>query len=209
MGFIPLEGMKEYEKPVKAYYHPEVEDEKAYVVPDKYYFKTYDSTDTYATYSINSIEKLALDYVEKHGVILNTEPFETEYAYQEDYNKLVADHASSVKFRDMERDKVAELMGDDYPGYFAALRGAFGDEHKYFEKMTHAEGLYGDRLTEDLVREYSNWKTAKLAMYSANVFFFPAMNGEQHGNDRQSKKVLESALSVINKRIAEYEDEAC
>jgi hypothetical protein len=40
-------------------------------------------------------------------------------------------------------------------------------------------------------------------MYSTNNFFFPAMNGEQHGNEDASKVLYEACLKITNDKIDE------
>jgi hypothetical protein len=42
-------------------------------------------------------------------------------------------------------------------------------------------------------------------MYSTNNYFFPAMNGEQHGNQNASKALYEACLKITNDKLEERE----
>jgi hypothetical protein len=94
----------------------------------------------------------------------------------------------------------------------------FGNDNRdflgLFEKWEFFKDLYRKPIANgELKREFSDYRAFYWAMYSCNRFFFPAMNGEQSGNNKASKALYEASLSVINERIAdeeydgEYEDE--
>jgi hypothetical protein len=211
MGFLPEEEEREeYGRVMKTFYHPEVEDKGAYVSPGNYCFQTYDTQEPRGDYGVDTVEDLALSYVQKHGVLLDTKPFETECTYEQDYEKLVQAQKNYLNIKDKSREEIQKLLGDDYSGYFDAMRGPFNShdsERKYFGKMNYAGDLYGPNLTKGLMPLYSDWKSAQGAFYSCNVFFFPAMNGEQHGNHTEHKVILEKALEIVNKNISGRDEE--
>jgi hypothetical protein len=68
--------------------------------------------------------------------------------------------------------------------------------------------LYRDAIKEGTIKKnFVEYWSFFVKMYSCNRFFFPAMNGEQFGNPEASKILLEASLKVINKKIEEREEE--
>ena len=44
-------------------------------------------------------------------------------------------------------------------------------------------------------------------MYSMNCFYFPAMSGEQYGNDEASLAFAETVVKVIKNNIKKYKED--
>lgn len=72
----------------------------------------------------------------------------------------------------------------------------------FFKELYRAVIVMGD-----LKKEFSQYKAFYRSMYSCNRFFFPAMNGEQCGNDDASKALFEVSLSIVNRRKSERDEE--
>lgn len=56
-------------------------------------------------------------------------------------------------------------------------------------------------------KEMVDFKMFMHGMHACNVFFFPAMNGYQHGNDYSSKLIHAKALEIANDNIKKSEKE--
>lgn len=83
------------------------------------------------------------------------------------------------------------------------------DRHEYgrfFEGWKYFENLYIPLIQEGkLKKAFTDYKAFYFSMYSCNRFFFPGMNGEQHGNLEASKVLLETSLALVNEALAERE----
>lgn len=84
----------------------------------------------------------------------------------------------------------------------------------HFEYGRHLEGwewfehLYADLVKEGhLKEEFVQFNGFESSMDSCNRFFFPGMNGEQHGNLKASKMLVEKSLEIIQKQEREYDEE--
>jgi len=78
--------------------------------------------------------------------------------------------------------------------------GRIFKDWKLFDKMYSEEVKKGK--FKDAFREYIAFENTA---YSCNRFFFPGMNGEQHGNLKASKMLLEKSLEIVNEKLSEYE----
>ncbi len=56
-------------------------------------------------------------------------------------------------------------------------------------------------------KEMVDFRMFMHGMHACNVFFFPAMNGYQHGNDYASRLIHTKALEIANDNIKESEEE--
>lgn len=213
LGFVK-EIRQKWGKDANAYAHPQVEDKDAYIIPGDpgWYITVHDTENPSGRYDITSVEDIALHYAEKHGVILDAQRFEKQYTYEHLFKKLIKEQKDYLKLNKEGREKLHKILEEkDYDLFNRMSRGPLArssyEQNKYFGKMPYVEGIYSEFLNMKLLPDYSDWRTAQNAMYSANVFFFPAMNGEQHGNDEQSKVVLEAALEVVNRSLEEREED--
>jgi hypothetical protein len=78
----------------------------------------------------------------------------------------------------------------------------------YFEKWDRFQDLYRDAVKQGkLKKELCEFVWLDANMHSCNRFYFPAMNGEQHGNLEASKGLLAISQKVIGKRIAVFAEE--
>ena len=80
---------------------------------------------------------------------------------------------------------------------------------RYVKHWEYFPELYEESLCKksDAIRNgVINLLRFRNAMFSCNRFFFPAMNGEQHGNPRASRTLLEASLRIIHDEIRENED---
>jgi len=77
----------------------------------------------------------------------------------------------------------------------------------HFEGWPFFRDLYQDDLMDDMFKdEVINWIYFQAAIYCCNRFFFPGMNGEQHGNAWASKILAEKTIQIMEAEIYEYED---
>lgn len=83
------------------------------------------------------------------------------------------------------------------------------DTHAFsFLKTRESQSLYNKAIEDGSIRQESiEWSEASDLMYSMNCHFFPAMNGEQSGNNELTKRLLEKSLEIVNKNIKKYEEE--
>ncbi|MDB4330140.1 hypothetical protein N9948_00210 [bacterium] len=227
LGFVLDSNKKGYWKEDIYYYHPEVEDQSSFVAGARYasaHSFDKDSRDSnYGDY-IRSTYQLADEYIEKHGVIFDLRDLEKESIHSENFNKLqtlVKEYRSNKKISSKERERLTKLLKKDLGGaeldrLYNTLytnnpleRGiSTSDLARPFEDWPYFSKIYTDSFEKgDIKKDYCDWLSASSSMYSCNVFFFPAMNGEQHGNDFESKRLYEKSLEIINKRIQKYREE--
>lgn len=78
----------------------------------------------------------------------------------------------------------------------------------FFKEWNYFLPLYRKAiLNNQLKEECKMYRGFYWLMYSNNKFFFPAMNGEQFGNDKASKTLLQLSLKIVNDRIEKQGDE--
>lgn len=78
------------------------------------------------------------------------------------------------------------------------------DFARFYERWDFFEEFYPDLIRKGKLKEaFKMYKGFYRNMYSCNRTFFPAMNGEQYGNDMASKLLLEKSLEIVNKKIKE------
>jgi len=216
LGFVLDSTKKSDRDGDKFYHHPEVEDAKAYIKIPEYgspslYDK--DSSDKYYGHWLKSSYELAEDYIAKHGVVLDLTPYEKQYGSAPSFKKIqnsIKAYEDFSKLRDETKDskeliKIMTSMPFGHPLSGSNLRdsGLWA-----FEEWDYLKEIYNDAFKEGtILKEFCEWIEAKGFMYSANVFFFPAMNGEQHGNDAISKELYQAALAVIEARERLYREE--
>jgi hypothetical protein len=87
----------------------------------------------------------------------------------------------------------------------------FGNDHLmgFFKDWKFFDDLYLESIRKGKLKEdFRWWVLFYLSMHSNNRFFFPAMNGEQDGNDEESKVLLEASLKVVNQRLKQANEES-
>lgn len=68
------------------------------------------------------------------------------------------------------------------------------------------KSIYEDAFRQGSIKtDFIEWSKFAHSAHSANIHWAPAMNGEQHGNDDESRKLYEAALNVLDKRKIQYE----
>lgn len=78
---------------------------------------------------------------------------------------------------------------------------------RFFEKWKYFGKFYYDAIKEgELKEEFKQYIGFYYTMYSCNRFFFPGMNGEQHGNQVASRVLLEKSLEILTKEDEEMDD---
>jgi len=219
LGFILDKDKKREDRDDNFYYHPEVEDKEAYVcmgyspaIFDK------DVRDKYYGDWVKSAYELSENYIAKHGVVLDLTPYEKESSSMPPFRKiqkLVQDYKSTKGYSRFDKDVPPEIkeLFKKMPYLFGSPLGRTNlrtDGLWAFEDWDYLEDIYADYFEDgSIVEDYCEWVAAKGMMCSANVFFFPAMNGEQHGNDEVSKQVLQKSLDILVERERKYKEENC
>lgn len=73
-----------------------------------------------------------------------------------------------------------------------------------FEEWEYFYDLYVPLIKKGRCKEaFTFYRAFYSSLYSCNRFFFPGMNGEQHGNLEASKMLLEKSLEIVNEELKE------
>lgn len=82
------------------------------------------------------------------------------------------------------------------------------DFYRHFKEWDYFETLYLEPVKKGKLKEdFSNYRSFYWSFYSCNRFFFPNMNGEQHGNNEASKMLLEKSLEIVKREIENDDEE--
>jgi len=218
LGFVLDKDKKRENRDDLFYYHPEVEDDEAYVccgygspsVFDK------DTRDKYYGDWLDSSYELTENYIEKHGVVLDLTPYENDSCYLPKFKSIQDNIETYNKLQNQDEDtgdpKLDKLLRQSRIlfGHPLDRRNIRNDGLWAFEDWSYLSDIYSDSFEDgSIAKEYCDWSAARAMLFSANVFFFPAMNGEQHGNDSVSKKVLTKSLEIIGEREKAWREENC
>jgi len=224
LGFVvdPKRKDEYYEKD-KFYYHPEVEDSEAYLQISEYGSpKLFDKSikSSYGKY-VESTVDLAENYIANHGVVLDLTPLEGVSVYLTKFNKVSGLYRNYLDFQDMSREeRIAkakedgvDVESDAYLDYIFCknpLGYDGGREMHSFKDWQYLEDIYGESFKDKSVSKvFCDWVAASGEMASANTFYFPAVCGEQHGNDPVSKDLLKKSLAILEDRERVYREENC
>ena len=145
------------------------------------------------------------------GEKLDIKKYETMFVIDEQYETYKArlvnaeklSKAKKIKGNDKLDKSLAELEM-----MMASMR--FSNTHLggFFKDWEHFEDLYKPFIAKGKLKEDIRWYTLfYTSMYSNNRFFFPAMNGEQHGNDEESAFLLRTALKIVEARLKRREED--
>ncbi len=78
------------------------------------------------------------------------------------------------------------------------------DWHRNWYKF---RDIFVEPLREGKLKEaFIKYSIFSSNLYSMNRFYFPAMNGEQCGNDRASLILAEKTVEILKNNIKEYDD---
>jgi len=220
LGFVLDEDKKRENRDDRFYYHPEVEDNESYVCIGDYGSpKVFDkdTRDEYYGDWLDSSYELAENYLEKHGVVLDLTPYEKESSSMPSFRNLQKNIKLYKAIQEEvcdPNDEVAKIRASlnklKFWGHPLSGTNLRNDGLWAFEGWSYLEDIYSAYFEDgSIAKEFCEWNAAKGMMYSANVFFFPAMNGEQHGNDSVSKKVLTKSLEIIEEREKKWREENC
>ena len=72
-------------------------------------------------------------------------------------------------------------------------------DYRTFKDMVH-KCLETDQLKDTIVEMYM----FETGMYFVNTFYFPAMNGLQHGNHFMSRRLYQKSLDIVREKIKRY-----
>lgn len=154
-------------------------------------------------------EKLDTEFLQKENVfsvqydsfrnkiIENIEPRKKELKMYEEMLLKVSDKDKEIIEHLIKLNKERELINYNLRGH--KFIGFFRDWN-FFEELYIQPILDGK-----LKKEFSRYKAFYWAMYNCNRFYFPAMNGEQSGDDEASKMLLDISTEIINKRLEKKE----
>jgi len=116
--------------------------------------------------------------------------------YLDDYIKVLQEGVTKENMtkeeRSMQRIKEMEQ------------RTFITDWHRSWYKF---EYIFKEALTEGKLRkEFIDYSIFSSNMYAMNRFYFPAMNGEQCGNDEASLALAEKTVEILKGNLKEYQD---
>jgi hypothetical protein len=205
LGFVLEEDLKNSHGEFK-YYHPD-NPEITIVVSKQYYCKFYGPRKKQHDV-VMSCYDLAFKMIE-HGVCLNIPLIEEETTagrkFEELRNALLFYHENKEEKKEKRSKLIKEhpdlasiFILDRHPleGYGSLL------DRTLFKDWLAFKDIYEESILDGSLKpHWEAWSAFYPSMYSCNVFYFPAMNGEQHGNDGESKNMYETALNIVNKRI--------
>ena len=81
----------------------------------------------------------------------------------------------------------------------------FVEQHKYWYRF---KDIFDGALLEGKLRkDFIKYNIFETNMYSMNCFYFPAMSGEQYGNDEASLAFAETVVKVIKNNIKKYKED--
>lgn len=101
-----------------------------------------------------------------------------------------------------ESDDIKLLLGQ-YE-YKQAMASFFGPQIEFETIAEVCNPLVEKKV---LKKEMIDFRMFISALHACNVFFFPSMNGYQHGNDYQARTLFEASLSIAKKNIEKSEKE--
>lgn len=149
-------------------------------------------------------------------------PIEKEAVFGVEYEKCKENLISQIK-REKElselEEKLAklkenkELTEDElilldhlkFVSKYSSL--SVSDFGRFFEKWEIFSELYKEAIGEGKLKaQFIDYQSFYWDMYSMNRFFFPAMNGEQHGNLDASCKLLLKSLEIVKREMEEQEE---
>jgi hypothetical protein len=223
LGFIYDPDKKgNYDKD-RMFYHPDIEDKSCYVSAAVYgsskYFDKNVHDKNYGDY-IRSAYELADKLKNKYGISLDLINLAKESSHSLDFDKLqnlLRDYSDNIKIGKAKKEELLNSFKNDsisqYDNDF--LETLLYDRHPLnfrdnstFSKWRYFKDLYESSVLDGSVKkDYCDWITASNNMYSMNIFFFPAMNGEQHGNDYASRRLIKKSLEIIEERIKKFKEE--
>lgn len=88
------------------------------------------------------------------------------------------------------------------------LRSPYSDSGFDCRSWPFFREIYEDSFRKGSIRkDWVEWNLFAPSAYSANVHWAPAMNGEQHGNDEESRKLYNAAISILDERKTRYAEE--
>lgn len=162
-------------------------------------------------YSVNDFQK---QWEEITGENLNIEKYKKIYQNDIEFKKL---REELIKYEKKRKTKVYKANQKKRKKFYKELRwsikrlNAFddplGDSLLCFKEWKFFTDLYRKPIMKgELVEEFRWFRLFQSSMYSNNRFFFPAMNGEQCGNDEESKTLLETSLKIVDRRLKEQKE---
>ena len=163
--------------------------------------RTNDNSDRH---NIFSVQRFMETWEELTGDSLSAGALSYLSKYQIDYNL----------FRDslLAYYKEQKIHGDDPNWRFTDNPFSYFTNHKYsflssFKEWNYFEEMYKKPIVlGKLCPEFSTYRDFFSAMFACNRFFFPAMNGDQYGDDPASKALYEKSLDIVKRRMKEAEE---
>jgi len=143
---------------------------------------------------------------------LSIEKQREQHAHKVRYSKILND-SDPGEFEPQEEGVEIVIPNPALTDSFSDPLGYFKRDNneftRYYKDWKHFTDIYRDGIKEGdqgLAKAFSAQRHFNSQMYSCNRFYFPAMNGEQCGNDEESKNLLLASLEIVNKRLKERED---
>lgn len=143
---------------------------------------------------------------DKLDMVGHNQTYQRDVAYDNYRNQLIERDAVQAKLKKIKTKNKTEadlklellMMKLSFNGY--------GDPFKdYFKDWDYFDVIYTKPIKQGKLKEQFRWFVSFYhSMYSCNRFYFPAMNGEQHGNDEEMKNLLDVSVRIVNQRLKEY-----
>lgn len=157
-------------------------------------------------FDVYNLKNFAKKWSELNHETLDIVKYETEHKYDkeyEDFKEAIDKYNKELEEIEDEREK--RLIEWNNP--FDTMSIDKFEFSRFFKDMKFFKKIYKKLIENGLLKsEFTTFKAFQSTMDSANRFYFPAMNGEQHGNDVVSKALLEKSLEIVNKRIYDREE---
>lgn len=96
---------------------------------------------------------------------------------------------------------------EDFNHPFSSFGGSYSFM-RYFQEWTYFKNLYQFYIDKPGMKNtFAEYISFYSLMYSSNTAFFPTVNGEQCGNPKVSKMILEKSLEIVNQKLKEREED--
>jgi hypothetical protein len=155
---------------------------------------------------VYSLADLAKIWEELTGININV----SQYAHISKFDQMYDQLREAInKFNEdlVSQDEHVREMASTFGNPFGRFFHSDIRFSTYFMGWRYFEELYKNSIIEGkLKKEIADMLHLRSAMFSCNRFFFPAMNGEQFGNPKASKVLLEKSLEIVNEEIKEMEE---
>lgn len=143
-----------------------------------------------------------------HGKIyeeFTKEPSEHMLKLYDDTKKAMEIYDKGLSEIEGDKEKAVYRLQNDPFSTLSEVETLF---HSYdYKEVTYCKDLYKEAIREGKLREgFATFVMFQDGMNAINRFYFPTMNGTQHGDEEASKRLYEISLEIVNEKIRKYEE---